>query len=335
MSGRAEKEKWYEDRISDLLNKMPRIASQFYVYFKLKSSKRTEASCYTYLNNLNIFFNYLRESGFLVDSPKAYGTIKPVDITVFLNSYRNSGKKPKGDSTVAVLFNAVKAFFSFLEDNEYIVRNPCNRLKAPRVDQDVKPVVLTKEEIERVKNCILYSEDTFYHNDQNEEYWRLRDYLVFTLGCRTGLRCSAIVAIDIKDINMDECYIIVTEKGNVTRNIYFGENTKEIINDWITARSYLIEDDSTDALFISRKRSRISSHEIWYIIKKYSSIAVPDKHITPHKMRSTCATNLWAETHDIYMVANQLGHRNLSNTKRYTDISEKESRRVANILDEL
>lgn len=79
----------------------------------------------------------------------------------------------------------------------------------------------------------------------------------------------------------------------------------------------------------------MSNSAISAMIEKYTSAVIPDKHITPHKMRSTCATNLWGETHDIYIVANQLGHKNLANTKRYTDISEEESKRVATILDEL
>lgn len=334
MSGRAEKEKWYEQKCMALLNQMPSIATQFYIYFKSSSSKKTESTCHTYLSNLNIYFKYLKNNMFIINSPSAYNKIKPVDITVFINYFRNADGKKKGDSTVAVMFNVIKSFYNFLEDNEYISKNPCARLKAPKVNNQIKPVIMTKDEINKVKEYILYSEKSFYHNDQNEEYWRLRDYLIFTLGCRTGLRCSAIVAIDINDININEKTIVVTEKGNVNRIIYFGDNTKEVIEQWMIARERIVTSE-TNALFISRKRERISSAEIGYIIKRYTSAVIPDKHITPHKMRSTCATNLWDETHDIYMVANQLGHKNLANTKRYTDISEKESKRVATILDEL
>lgn len=335
MSGRLEKETQYENKSKELLKKLPQIATRYYFYFKSNSSSRTESSCFMYLSKLNIYFNYLKQNGIYTDSLLSYKRVKPADITMYLNYYRNYSAKKKSDSAVAVMFNAIKSFYNFLEDNDYIEKNPCNRLKAPKVNQQPTPVIMTKEEINKIKDYILYSEKTFYHNDENEEYWRLRDYLIFTLGCRTGLRCSAIAAIDISDINMDDNFFSVTEKGNVLRNIYFGDNTKEIIQKWIVARSRIMSNDTTPALFITKKRERISTNTIGYMIGRYASDVIPDKHITPHKMRSTCATNLWEETHDIYMVANQLGHKNLANTKRYTDIAESESRRVATILDEL
>lgn len=334
MSGRIEKENQYAEKSKALLEKMPYIATQYYVYFKSSSSRRTEASCHTYLSNLKLYLEYLRKRKFDINSPVAYKKVKPLDITMFIDDYRNNGDRPKKDCTVAVMFNVVKSFYIFLEDNDYITKNPCGRLKAPKINQQVKPVSMTQDEVNKVKDYILYADKSFYHNDQNEEYWRLRDYLIFTLGCRTGLRCSAIVAIDISDIDMENNTILVTEKGNVTKNIYFGENTKEIIKEWITARWRLMPDEGLDALFVSRKKCRISSSEIGRIIRKYTSEVIPNKHITPHKMRSTCATNLWEKTHDIYMVANQLGHKNLANTKRYTDISESESRRVSDMMDE-
>lgn len=335
MSGRLEKEKRFENMCRNMLDKLPRIANTYYVYFKASNSKRTGSSCYTYVSSLKLYFEYLDTIHVNPDNMEYYKNIRPADITLFIDYYRNNGRKVKTDSSVAVMVNVVKSFYDFLEDNGYISKNPCAKIKPPKVNANTKPVVMTKEEIDKVRDFILYDEQSFYNYDQNEEYWRLRDYLIFTLGCRTGLRCSAIAAIDISDINFDEYYITVVEKGNYKRNVYIGKNTMEIIQTWIRARRYILDGKNIDALFISRKRTRMTNVAINDMIQKYTSQVIPDKHITPHKMRSTCATNLWAETHDIYMVANQLGHHNLSVTKRYTDISESESRKVANILDEL
>ena len=334
MSGRLEKEKAYEVRSQNMLRTMPPIAKQYYVYFKSGSSNRTASSSFMYLSKLKLYLQYVHKSGMDCGNIKTYDKIKPADITMYIDYYRHDGKE-KGDSAVAVMFNAIKSFYTFLEINDYITKNPCRRLKAPKVNQAPKPVSLTKEEIESIKNCILYNEGTFFNNDENEEYWRYRDYLIFTLGCRTGLRCSAIAAIDIDDINFEQGYITVIEKGNVEKNVHIGENTKDIINEWMKMRNRLLVDKSVRALFITKHQKRISTSDIGYLINRYATIAVPNKHITPHKMRSTCATNLWSETHDIYMVANQLGHKNLANTRRYTDISEKELKKVAEIMDNL
>ena len=335
MNGRLEKEKDFERKCSNMLKSMPKIANMFYVYFKASDSKRTNVSCHVYLNGIRTYFKYLILNGIDPDNIDYYTNVKPADITMFIDYYRNSGNKKKCDSSVALIVNVVKAFYLFLEDNGYIAKNPCTKIKPPKNDIRVKPTVMTKEEVNKVKDYILYEEKTFYNNNIDEEYWRLRDYLIFILGCRTGLRCSAISSINLNDIDFTNNCIIVVEKGNVKRNVYFGDNTKEILKKWIIARNYILNGNSLDALFISRKRNRISNQAIISMIEKYTSEVIPNKHITPHKMRSTCATNLWNETHDIYMVANQLSHKSLANTKRYTDISESESKRVANILDEL
>jgi hypothetical protein len=60
-----------------------------------------------------------------------------------------------------------------------------------------------------------------------------------------------------------------------------------------------------------------------------------DKHITPHKLRATCATNLYKKTGDIYMVADQLGHANIATSKIYTEIDHESRTKAANILDNL
>lgn len=334
MSGRLEKENEYERKSQTLLRGMPSIAKQYYVYFKAGASNRTASSSFMYLSKLKLYFKYLYKMHIDCNNIKVYEKIKPSDITMYIDFYRHDGKE-KGDSAVAVMFNVVKSFYTFLENNDYIQKNPCNKLKAPKVNQAPKPVSLNEDEIEKIKNCILYHEGTFFNNDENEEYWRFRDYLIFTLGCRTGLRCSAIVAIDVDDINLEDGYITVIEKGKIEKNMIIGENTIDLIRQWLVMRDRLLRDKTVKALFITKHQKRISSADIGYLINRYSTIAVPNKHITPHKMRSTCATNLWSKTHDIYMVANQLGHSNLANTRRYTDISEQELKKVANMMDDL
>ena len=58
-----------------------------------------------------------------------------------------------------------------------------------------------------------------------------------------------------------------------------------------------------------------------------------DKNITPHKMRATCATRLYEQTGDIYLVQQQLGHKSINNTRRYAKVSEQKRRDAAYILD--
>ena len=117
---------------------------------------------------------------------------------------------------------------------------------------------------------------------------------------------------------------------NNKRELFLGDDTVRMIKEWIAERGVIPE---CDALFISNRKTRITQRTVERIILKYTSDL--GKHITPHKMRSTCGTNLYEKTGNVYLVANQLGHKNIANTMRYTRISEQKKRDAANMLDSL
>ena len=70
------------------------------------------------------------------------------------------------------------------------------------------------------------------------------------------------------------------------------------------------------------------------LVAKYTK-GITDKHITPHKLRSTCATNIYEKTGDIYLVADVLGHSNLANTRRYTAVSNEKRKQAAKAMDDI
>jgi site-specific recombinase XerC len=138
------------------------------------------------------------------------------------------------------------------------------------------------------------------------------------------------VGIDIDDINMKENYINVNEKGDINKKVYISDNTKDSLKRWIEDRSNMV-DETERALFICQGNHRISTRSVE---RKFNKITQgTSKHITPHKMRATCATKLYEQTGDIYLVQQQLGHKNIENTKRYAKVSETKMREAANILD--
>ena len=80
---------------------------------------------------------------------------------------------------------------------------------------------------------------------------------------------------------------------------------------------------------MSLQKKRISTRAVEDLVKKYSRIVTPLKHITPHKLRSTFGTNLYRETGDIYVVAEVLGHNDVNTTKKHYADSSDEIRRNA------
>ena len=85
-----------------------------------------------------------------------------------------------------------------------------------------------------------------------------------------------------------------------------------------------------NALFLSLRNTRISVRAVEILVKKYAEISAPLKKITPHKLRSTYGTKLYQETHDIYVVADVLGHKDVNTTKKhYAAISDDIRRNAA------
>ena len=86
-----------------------------------------------------------------------------------------------------------------------------------------------------------------------------------------------------------------------------------------------------DALFLSMQRKRITQRAVQNLVKKYAAVAAPLKtRISPHKLRSTYATNLYNETGDIYLVADVLGHTSVDTTrKHYADMTDARRRMAA------
>lgn len=244
--------------------------------------------------------------------------------------YSNNGKEKSATYRNANLA-AIKGFYKFLQMNNIMEFNPCDVIESPKDKSEHEITTISKRDyriiIKNIKNGVGNEKAK-----NTQKKWISRDIALITLGLTTGLRISAIVGIDIDDINMKENYISVNEKGNIDKKVYISNNTMDSLKKWMEDRNNMV-DETERALFICQGNHRISTRSVE---RKFNKITQgTSKHITPHKMRATCATRLYEETGDIYLVQQQLGHKNIENTKRYAAVSERKKREAASILDNL
>lgn len=332
MNGRQETNAAVEARTMSEIKDYPVIVD--YYYSLVNSTARTKEAYCRYVRD---YFLYLKETGFDTNSFYSFSNVTMGDINKYMASdsmrfYNKKGVKTEMSGAIRrVRFLAVKSFYEYLVDYDYINASPCDRIKAPKDTKQRTVVYMTKDEIEdvrfKIRNDVVDRKDSIL--------WSKRNLLILNLGCRTGLRESAIAEINVSDIDFAEKKIAVTEKGNVSRDVYIGDETIEMIKDWLVDRErYLGKDaEKCDALFISNRKKRISTCSIYVIITEATKDL--DKHISPHKMRSTCAVNTYQNTGDIYLTADQLGHKNVQNTKKYVTVSQKQRMSVASMLDKL
>lgn len=309
MSGRQEQDNKREFWIANKLVNAPQLYIDYMRSINLKTSSTRKA----YLGYLFQFYDFLLQSE--IDLLE----VKPMHIDAYRDYMLKMNNKA---SIINAKLSAIISFYDFLKENEFISNNPCSAKKKLKIEEKSTVIYMTDEEVKEVKGNAAISK-TKYCN---------RDLCILNLGCSTGLRVSAIINIDLDDIDFDNKTITVIEKGNKKRVICIGENTLNSISKWMMDRQRILGENQEQALFINQKtRKRMSPEAVQRMIKRYSKTI--DKHITPHKMRSTCAMKLYDKTGDIYLTAQQLGHKNIKNTMIYAKATENKLRQAAEILD--
>ena len=160
-----------------------------------------------------------------------------------------------------------------------------------------------------------------------------RDKAIIGLALATGMRVSALVQINIEDIDFEHNSVKVIEKRTKTRTLYFGDNTKELLQDWIETRSKYYRDVDTTALFLSQRKRRITTNGVRNIVEKYTKDI--NKHITPHKLRATAATQAAAAGISVQTIQDMYGHGSIQTTMRYVKALDKEKEKAVNTMDKL
>lgn len=157
-----------------------------------------------------------------------------------------------------------------------------------------------------------------------------RDLALFTVFLGTGIRVSELAGMDVEHIDFHNGYFKVIRKGGCEEQIYMSDEIERVLSHYLNeSRSKFHPLSDEHALFLSTQGKRLCVRQIERITKKYASLSVPAKHITPHKMRSTFGTDVYLETGDINLVADLLGHSSPTTAaKSYVVQSELHKRKA-------
>lgn len=325
-NGRLEKELKAEKKMQETLSELPYIFTEF--YYSLRASKKSYTTMTVYIRYVRNFMDFITHNK---PSNDFYKTVTGTDIEQYFISLEtrevNGQVVRMGDSIQATRWSALNTFFDFLVNKkEYLAKNPMVKTDRPSINTDHKVTYLTKVEINKIMRVI----------DKNPSpVMAARDKTIVGLALSTGLRVSALTNINIEDIDFDNNVINVIEKRQKVREIQFGEQTKENLQRWIELRNQEFGDVDTNALFISKKKNRISVDAIADLLKKYTAEAGISKKITPHKLRSSAATTLAAKGATIQTIANILGHENINTTMIYIAALDEEKKKATDILDSM
>ena len=324
MNGKLEKMIKADEKMMKKLKNQPPILTDF--YYDMKDEDKSYTTINNYVDHVIHFMKFVTNDRY---KREFYKNVTSTDIKRYMNSIKRKEVDGEvvevGDEIRAARWSSLNAFFNFLKANSCIEDNPLENTKRPKAKVEHVVTYLTEEEIDAMLKKVKEEATPMFIN---------RDLCIISIGLTTGLRVSAICNINVNDIDFNTNRIKVVEKGNKTRYIKFGEKTKKQIESCIKDREKYFSDAETDALFISRNGNRISTSMVGVLITKYTE-GITNKHITPHKLRASCATNLYQKTGDLLLTSKILGHENIQTTRRYAAVADKSMDKAIEILDDL
>lgn len=322
-----------QKKIQNELMFFPTYVQDFVISIENSTSSLTRVN---YLTDLKLFFTYLGNT--LGVSPNnitlsQLNSIKSRDVERFLSYvsyFEKDGKvhinKEKGK---ARKLSAIRSLFKFLFNSDLISSNVITKISTPKIHE--KEIIrLEPDEVARLLDEAECPENLTKREITYNRKTRERDVAILTTFLGTGIRISELVGLNISDINLETNSFKITRKGGNETVLYFSDEIKSALITWLDAREKLSDVPADEqALFLSLQRKRITPRAVENLVKKYAKAVTPLKKISPHKLRSTYGTSLYRETHDIYIVADVLGHKDVNTTKKHYAAIDDDIRRSA------
>lgn len=228
-----------------------------------------------------------------------YTQICSDDLRKYLSDYESN--RSAGKVTIDNIRRIMSSFFSWLEDEDYIVKSPVRRIRRVKTATPAKEV-LSDEDLETLRdNCPS-----------------LRDLAIVDMLASTGMRVGELVGLNISDVNLLERECVVTGKGNKQRPVYFDARTKLHLAEYLRSRN-----DDSPALFVTLRGGgqRMSIGGVELRLRSLGKRSRIDR-VYPHKFRRTLATHAIDKGMPIEQVQKLLGHARIDTTMHYAMVNQ-------------
>lgn len=225
--------------------------------------------------------------------------IRTEDLRSYLIGYQSKNQSSR--VTVDNNRRILSSFFSWLEDEDYIIKNPVRRIHKVKTASNIKETYSDEDLVTLKDNCLI-----------------LRDLAILDLLSSTGMRIGELVLLNRNDINFLERECVVFGKGSKERVVYFDATTKLHLQNYLESRT-----DDNPALFVSLRApyKRIQIGGIEHRLREMGrKMNIPKVH--PHKFRRTLATKAIDKGMPIEQLQRLLGHQRIDTTLMYAMVKQ-------------
>ena len=239
---------------------------------------------------------------------------------LWLNRYKNSNGDELSTITQSYHLIALRGFLNYLLKRDIPSLAP-NKIELPKTSRR-QVTFLHFDEVERLLDQIDISDET-----------GLRDRAIIELLFSSGLRVSELVNLNRDHINTTRREFMVRGKGQKDRPVFISESASHRVTEYLQSRN-----DNLPPLFLSYSCNiettnsgdyrRLGARSIQRIINKYTRLAGITKHVSPHTMRHSFATDLLMNGADLRSVQTMLGHSSITTTQVYTHVTDEHLREI-------
>lgn len=250
------------------------------------------------LRSINYYSSTL--DNLIKDLKKPFNQIETEDLRTYLSEYQKKNNASK--QTIDNIRRILSSFFTWLEDEDYILKSPVRRIHKIKTTKQVKETY-SDEALERLRdNCKC-----------------IRDLAIIDILASTGMRVGELVKLNRMEVDFTNRECVVLGKGSKERIVYFDARTKLHLQNYLNSRT-----DDNEALFVSllEPHNRLEIAGVEIMLRKLGrSLEINKVH--PHKFRRTLATRAIDKGMPIEQVQKLLGHQKIDTTMEYAIVDQQ------------
>lgn len=330
---------YYRKELTDLVAGFPLAVQAYFSEALGDTAPLSLRTLHGYAHDFHVFWHYFLQ-------PKGIHDLKDItpehfrDFMAFLRlGYTAPAKNGKSrllrvnsEPGLARKKSALRTIFFYLTKVQRLYgHDPTEALEERRTRRrggkvhERLPVFLTPGETVRLQELAAHGKARY----QAYQWLNLRDFTIISLFIATGVRVSELIALSEYSLDSDLSLMRVVGKGDKPRTVPLSAEVAAVLRVYLEHRRTLdgVAKEHAHILFLNRQHRPLTAKGVHDIVRQYCDAAglYPNgKHVSPHKLRHTAATNWYRRGLDLYMLQQVLGHANPQTTEIYTHVSPRE-----------